>query len=95
MPDGVRLDGDAALPLEVHVVEDLGLHFTPGNGAGQLEQSVAERGLAVIDVRNNRELRRKRASIGGLSEGVGFRNTMRILARARSISSSIASLSSG
>ena len=28
---GVRFDGDAALPLEVHIVEDLGLHLARGH----------------------------------------------------------------
>ena len=54
--DGVGLDGDAALALEVHGVEDLGLHFTLGERAGELEQAVGEGGLAVVDVRDDREV---------------------------------------
>ena len=87
---GMGFDGDAALPLEVHVVEDLGLHLATGNRARQLEQAVAERGLAVIDVRNNREVAEKTGVHWRAFGGVGFRNTMRNLRRARSVSSSMA-----
>ena len=54
--DGVGLDGDAALAFEVHGVEDLGLHFARGEGSGELEQAVGERGFAVVDVRDDREI---------------------------------------
>ena len=52
----VRLDGDAALPLQVHIVEDLGLHLAAGHRARQLQQPVAERRLAVVDVRDDGEI---------------------------------------
>ncbi len=51
--DGVRLDGDAALALKVHVVQNLRLHVAPGDGARQLQQPVGQRGLAVVDVRDD------------------------------------------
>ena len=54
--DGVGLDGDAALALEVHGVEHLGLHLARGERAGELEQPVGEGGLAVVDVRDDREV---------------------------------------
>ena len=54
--DGVGLDGDAALALEVHGVEDLGLHLARGEGAGELEEPIGEGGLAVVDVRDDREV---------------------------------------
>ena len=54
--DGVGLDGNAALALEVHGVEDLRLHLARGEGAGELEQAVGERGFAVIDMRDDREV---------------------------------------
>ena len=54
--DGVGLDGDAALALEVHGVEHLRLHLACGERAGQLQQSVRKRGLAMIDMRDNREI---------------------------------------
>jgi hypothetical protein len=34
------LNGDAALALEVHCIEHLGLHLARGHRAGQLEQAV-------------------------------------------------------
>ncbi len=51
--DRVRLDRDAALALEVHRVEHLGLHLARLQGAGDLEKPIRERRLAVIDVRND------------------------------------------
>ena len=54
--DGVRFDGDAALAFKVHSVEDLGVHFALGEGAGEFEEAVGERGFAVIDVRDDREV---------------------------------------
>ena len=54
--DRVRLDRDAALALEVHRVEDLRLHLARLERAGQLEEAIGERGLAVIDVRDDGEV---------------------------------------
>ena len=54
--DGVGLDGDAALALEIHGVEHLGLHLARGQRAGQLEEPVRKGGLAVVDVRDDREV---------------------------------------
>ncbi len=55
-PDRVGLDGDAALPLEVHRVEDLRLHLARLHRAGQFEKPVGERRLAVVDVGDDREV---------------------------------------
>jgi methenyltetrahydromethanopterin cyclohydrolase len=52
----VGLDGDAALAFKVHGVEDLGLHLAGGQRAGQLEEPVGEGGLAVVDMRDDREV---------------------------------------
>src|SRR5262249_26169458 len=52
---GLRLDRDAALALEVHVVEHLVLALALGDRAGELDQAVGERRLAVVDVRDDRE----------------------------------------
>ena len=46
----MRLDGDAALALEVHAVEHLRRHLARLQRAGDLEKTVGQRGLAVIDV---------------------------------------------
>ena len=49
----MRLNRDAALALEIHRVEDLGLHLTRLQRAGHLEKSICERGLAVVDMGND------------------------------------------
>ena len=54
--DSVGLDGDAALALEVHGVEHLLRHLALGERARHLEQPVGQRGLAVVDVGDNREV---------------------------------------
>ena len=53
---GVGLDGDAALALQVHGVEHLLHHFALRKRAGDLEQTVRQRGFAVVDMRNDREI---------------------------------------
>ena len=53
---GVGLDGDAPLPLQFHVVQDLGLHVAHGDGVGELQQPVGQGRLAVVDVRDDREI---------------------------------------
>ena len=52
----LRLDGDAALALEVHRVEQLIPHLALGDGLGQLEDPVRERRLPVVDVGDDREV---------------------------------------
>ena len=54
--DGVGFDGDTALSLEVHGVEHLGLHLASSQRAGEFEQPVGECGLAMINVRDDREV---------------------------------------
>ena len=54
--DGMALDGDAALSFQIHVVEHLGLHVLASHSVGELEQSVGERALAVVDVRHDAEV---------------------------------------
>ena len=49
------LDGDAALALEVHRVEVLRPHVAGVDRAGELQDPVGERGLAVVDVGDDRE----------------------------------------
>ena len=53
---GLRLDRDAALALEVHRVEHLRFHLAVGQPAAALDEAVGERRLAVIDVRDDREV---------------------------------------
>jgi hypothetical protein len=54
--DGPGLDRDPLLPLEVHRVEDLARHLPGIDRVGRLEEAVGERGLAVIDVGDDREV---------------------------------------
>ena len=50
------LDGDAAFALQVHGIQHLLLHLPLGKSPGQLQQTVRERGFAMINVSNNREI---------------------------------------
>ena len=54
--DRLRLDRDPALALELHRVEQLIAHLALGDGLRQLEDPVGERRLAVVDVRDDREV---------------------------------------
>ncbi len=63
---GVRLDGDAALALQVHGVEHLLLHLARRERSGELEQAVGQRALAVVDVGDDGEIADVRAvHLGG------------------------------
>ena len=53
---GVGLDGDAALALQVHGIQNLLHHFALRERARNLQQPVCQRRLAVVDVRNDREI---------------------------------------
>ena len=52
----MRLDRDAALALEVHRVEHLRFHLARLQRAGDLEKAIGQRRLAVVDVRDDREI---------------------------------------
>src|SRR5205085_10917270 len=54
--DGAGLDRDAALPLQLHVVKELLLHLTLGDGSCELDQAVCERAFAVVDVGDDAEI---------------------------------------
>ena len=55
-PHGLRLDGDAALALDVHRIEHLLDHLARLEPAGELDQPVGERRLAVVDMGDDREI---------------------------------------
>ncbi len=55
-PHGLRLDGDAALALDIHGIEHLLLHLPRAEPAAELDQPVCERGLAVIDMGDDGEV---------------------------------------
>ena len=52
----MRFDGDASLALQVHGVEHLFHHFALGERARYFQQAVGQRGFAVVDVRDDREV---------------------------------------
>ena len=54
--DRARLDRDAALAFEVHRVEELVFRFAHRERAGALEDPIGKRGLAVIDMRDDRKI---------------------------------------
>ena len=54
--DGIGLDRNAALALDIHGVEQLRLHVAFVDGMGELEDAVTDRRLAMVDVRNDREV---------------------------------------
>ena len=49
----LRLDGDAALALQVHGVQDLRFHFTIRQPAAQLDDAISQGGLAVVNMRDD------------------------------------------
>jgi hypothetical protein len=63
-PNGLALDSDAALALDVHAVEVLGAHVPVADDAGDAEHAVGERRLAVIDVGDDAEV----ADLRGVGE---------------------------
>ena len=54
--DALRLDGDAAFALERHRVEHLALHLTGVKPAAELDETVGQRRLAVVDMGDDREI---------------------------------------
>jgi hypothetical protein len=52
----LRLDGNAAFALDIHVIEHLLAHLAVGQAAGRLDQPVGQCGLAVIDMRDDGEV---------------------------------------
>ena len=70
-PDGTRLDGDAALALKIHIVEDLLLHIALRDRAGLFQDAVGKGGLAVVNMGNNTEVS-DQFSVQGNSSVFGF-----------------------
>ena len=54
--DGVALDGDAALALDVHRVEDLVAEIARLHAAAALDQPVGQGRFAVVDVGDDAEV---------------------------------------
>jgi hypothetical protein len=53
---GLGLDGDAALLLDIHGIENLLAHLPVGQAAAGLDQPVGERRLAVVDMGDDGEI---------------------------------------
>ena len=52
----MRLDGDAALLLQVHRIEQLVLHLARRDGARPVQQPVRKRRLPMIDMGDDAEI---------------------------------------
>ncbi len=50
------LDGDTALPLQIHGIEDLLFHLTIRQSAAQMDDAISQGGFAVIDMGDYREI---------------------------------------
>ena len=55
-PHGLRLDGDAALFLDIHVIEHLLGHFAFGQAAAMLDQAIRQRRFAVVNMGDDGEI---------------------------------------
>ena len=55
-PDGLGLDGDAALALQVHSVQVLLAHLALGHRMGEIQEPIGQGRLAVVDVRHDAEV---------------------------------------
>src|SRR5579871_4675855 len=57
-PNGLRLDGDAALALDIHRIEHLLLarHFAIRESTRHLDQTIDQRRLAMVDMGDDREV---------------------------------------
>ena len=55
-PHRLRLDGDAALALDIHGIEHLLDHFARLEPAGELNQPVGQRRFAMVDMGDDREI---------------------------------------
>ena len=55
-PHRLRLDGDHALALEIHLVEELIASFALRQSVGGIEQAIRQRTLAVVDVGHDAEV---------------------------------------
>jgi hypothetical protein len=52
----LQLDRDAALALDVHIVQKLSLHLALLHRLGRLQQPVSERGLSMVNVRDDAKI---------------------------------------
>src|SRR5258708_2336135 len=50
------LDRNPFFTLQIHLIERLLHQFTFGNGASELQQTISQRRLAMVDMRDNTEI---------------------------------------
>ena len=55
-PDRAGFDGDAPLPLQIHIVQKLALHLALLHRPAQLNEPVGQGGFSVVDVGNDAEI---------------------------------------
>ncbi len=78
-PHRLRLDGDAALALDIHGIEHLFLarHFAIGQAPGHLDQAVGQRRFAMVDMGDDGEV----ADVGNGGSCHGARDSIHIPVR--------------
>ena len=54
--NGSRLDGDAALLFELHIIQDLRLHITRCHSLRFFQKAIRKGGLSVVNMRNDGEI---------------------------------------
>ncbi len=54
--DRLALDGDPALALDIHVVQDLVVEVTVRDEPGALDEPIRERGLSMVDMGDDAEI---------------------------------------
>jgi hypothetical protein len=52
----MRLDGDAALALDIHVVKHLVAEVPVVNGLRELEETIGKRGLSMVNMCNDAKI---------------------------------------
>lgn len=52
-PDSLAFNGDATFAFDIHAIQELRLHVALRHRSGQFEDAIGQRGLAMIDVRDN------------------------------------------
>ena len=63
-PNGLRLDRDAALALDLHRIQHLLLHLPRFQPAAGLDQPIGQRALAMVDMGNDRKIADMRQLFG-------------------------------
>ena len=52
----IELNGNAPLPLQIHAIQKLSLHFSAGDRLRCFQDSICQSRLTVINMRNNGEI---------------------------------------